>query len=215
MGGGGAGTAGVVCPCPALRAWAFARVSWGMQGWFVPRLSSFYLGQELSVAVISSLDKASPALEYHLSAIGFCPCLSQCCCLAQVFLPDGVEEMLFMSSSLQSFRRVLLLRFCQTPSGGSTPGSPQYRVSHEQIACGEARPSSQAPFLQLSVPVANLPFTYCLEGSLPGCCEGCQASSVTVSVSLALPMVHTCPVCCSLLAAPFGLGPEQLCPGCL
>lgn len=103
-----------------------------MQGWFVPRLSSFYLGQELSVAVISSLDKASPALEYHLSAIGFCPCLSQCCCLAQVFLPDGVEEMLFMSSSLQSFRRVLLLRFCQTPSGGSTPGSPQYRVSHEQ-----------------------------------------------------------------------------------
>lgn len=146
MGGGGAGTAGVVCPCPALRAWAFARASWGMQRWFVPRLSSFYLGQELSVAVISSLDKMSPALEYHLSAIGFCPCLSQCCCLAQVFLPDGVQEMLFMSSSLQSFRRVLLLHFCQTPSGGSTPGSPQYRVSHGQIACGEARPSSQAPF---------------------------------------------------------------------
>ena len=214
--GEGAGTAGVVCACPALGAWAFPRVSCGMQGWFVPHLSSFCLWQELAVAVISYSDKASPALEYHLSAIGFCLCLSQCCCLAQVSLPDGVQRDAVHvpphSSPLGGFCFFISAKL---PLWGSSPGSPQYRVSHEQIAHGEARPSSQAPFLQRSVPVANLPFTHCSEWGLHGCCEGCQASSVTVSISLAPPTVHTCPVCCSLLAAPFGLGPEQLCPGCL
>jgi len=90
--GEGAGTAGVECACPALEAWAFPGVSWGMQSWFVPHISSFYLWQELSVAVVSHCDKASPALECHLSANGFCPCLYQCCCLAQVSLPDGVQR---------------------------------------------------------------------------------------------------------------------------
>lgn len=81
-----------MCVCPALGAWGFSRVSWGMQGWFLPHLPSFYLWQELSIAVISYSDKASPALEYHLFAVGFCTCLSQCCCLAQVSLPDGVHR---------------------------------------------------------------------------------------------------------------------------
>lgn len=212
----GTGTAGVVCACPALGAWAFPRVSWGMQGWFVPRLSSFYLWQELSVAVISYSDKASPALEYHLSAVGFCLYLSQCCFLAQVSLPDGVQRDAVHvpphSSPLGGFCFFISAKL---PPRGSIPGSPQYRVSHGRIVqrSSVSRPSSQAPFLQRSVPVADLPFTCCWEGGLHGCCEGCQASSVLVSISLALPTVHMCPVCCGLLAAPFGLGPEQLCPG--
>lgn len=79
-----AGAAGAVF-CPALRLEPLLESLWGTRGCLVPHLSLLYLWRQHSAAIISYSDKASPALEYHLSAVGFCPRLSQRC-LVQVCL---------------------------------------------------------------------------------------------------------------------------------
>lgn len=111
-------------------------------------LSLFYLWQERSVAVIPFPDKPSPALEYHLSAVGFCPRLSQRCCLAQVSLPDGAEK----DAARVPPRSSPLGGFCcfvsaKLPLWGSSPGC--YGVSHGQIVC------SSAPAVCNLLPVAE------------------------------------------------------------
>lgn len=111
-------------------------------------LSLFYLWQERSVAVIPFPDKLSPALEYHLSAVRFCPRLSQRCCLAQVSLPDGAEK----DAARVPPRSSPLGRFCcfvsaRLPLWGSSPGC--YGVSHGQIVC------SSAPAVCNLLPVAE------------------------------------------------------------
>lgn len=88
-------------------------------------------------------------------------------------------------------------------------------MSHGLIAYEKQKAQHPNSLLAVLHPNGKPVFPTLLGRGLHGCCEGCQASSVTVSIFLVLLVVHTCPVCYNLLAAPFGLAPEQICPGCL
>lgn len=117
------------------------------------------------VAVIPYSNKVPPSLEYHLSAVGFCPFISVLLsCTVVTPLPVGVQGFAVHVPSHSS----LLGGFCQTPSVEELSQLSPVQGKPWANCPWRARPRSQAPFLQLSIPVANLPFPHCLEGVYMG-----------------------------------------------
>lgn len=123
------------------------------------------------VAVIPYSNKVPPSLVYHLSAVGFCPFISVLLsCTGVTSLPDRVQGFALHVPPHSS----PLGGFYQTPSVEELSQLSPVQGEPWANCPWKARPSSQAPSLQLSIPMANLPFPECLEGVYMGAlqCDG-------------------------------------------
>lgn len=177
-----AGAAGAVF-CPALRLEPLLESLWGTRGCLVPHLSLLYLWRQHSAAIISYSDKASPALEYHLSAVGFCPRLSQRClvqvCLCLIEL-KGAANIPHHSSPLGRLCCLVLEQACvlqnflpwaappflaqpcpRSPIHAHFPGLLPQEESWEQLSTSACLLLSVAASLELAVALEML--LCCLE----------------------------------------------------